>query len=336
MNTAEQALLEIRDLCVVFDLFRGTAPVLDHVSLLVHRGEKVGLAGETGCGKSVTMKTIIGILPIPPGRIAGGEILFNGVNILSLHGGNLQNLRGRIALIPQDPSASLNPVFRIGTQLRDAIKYSHGCRKLSAKEIQRLAVNILGEVGLPDPERVLHNYPFQLSGGMKQRVLIAMALAGNPELLIADEPTTALDVTIQAQVLNLMREAIDRRNLSILMITHNLGLMREFVDRVYIMYAGQIVETASTKELFNRPLHPYSKGLIASVPKITGEGIPPGIPGTVPDYLNVPVGCRFSTRCDKATEVCAVRRPEIVLIRGEHYIACHLYNEERRDDPQPR
>jgi len=334
VTAEERALFEIRNLCVAFDLFRGTLPVLDRVSLLVRRGEKIGLVGETGCGKSVTMKVVVGILPIPPGRIVGGEIWFAGTNILSLHGGRLQDVRGRIGLIPQDPSASLNPVFQVGTQLRDAIRYSHQHRKLSAKEIRRLAIDILAEVGLPDPVRNLSNYPIQLSGGMKQRVLIAMALAANPELLIADEPTTALDVTIQEQVLHLMREAIDRRNLSILIITHNLGLIREFTDRVYIMYAGQIGETGSTKELFNRPLHPYTRGLLASVPKLTGEGVPFGIPGTVPDYLNAPAGCRFFPRCDRTTEVCTSCRPEMVLIEGEHQIACHLYKEEQEDDPQ--
>ena len=317
-------VFEIRDLQVCFRMFRGNLEVLDRASLFVDPGEKVGLVGETGCGKSITMKATIGILPIPPAYIAGGGIYVDGHNILELRGRELRHVRGLMSLIPQDPGASLNPVFRVGTQLQDAIRYSTAGRGLGRRQLRRKAISILSEVGLPDPERNLANYPIQLSGGMKQRVLIAMALVTDPLLLIADEPTTALDVTIEAQILRLMRAAVDRRNLSILIITHNLGVVREFTDRVYIMYAGQVSEQAPTRTLFEGPLHPYTKGLIESVPKLTGEGIAAGIPGMVPDYMEVSPGCRFAPRCSHAMEVCT-EKPVMRMQGTARGVACYLY-----------
>jgi len=317
-------VFEVRDLEVGFRVFRGHLRVLDRANLVVEHGEKVGLVGETGCGKSITMKATIGILPIPPAHISGGAILIDGRDILKLRGRALRHTQGLLSLIPQDPSASLNPVFRIGTQLADAIKYSAVGANLSRREIRRRSIEILGEVGLPDPQRNLASYPVQMSGGMKQRVLIAMALVTDPLLLIADEPTTALDVTIEAQILCLMREAVDRRGVSILLITHNLGVVREFTDRVYIMYAGQVSEKGATSDLFSTPLHPYTKGLIASVPKLTGEGVAAGIDGMVPDYLDVPSGCRFSPRCSHAMPVCS-EKPEMRLPEATHGVACHLF-----------
>jgi len=331
MMRNEQALFDINNLEVSFRVFRGTLPVLDRANISVFQGEKVGLVGETGCGKSITMKATIGILPMPPAEIPHGEIRLHGKDILSLRGEQLRNARGQISLIPQDPGASLNPVFKIGTQIIDAIRYSSSGKGLNKRQMRSRAIEILKEVGLPDPERNLSCYPIQLSGGMKQRVLIAMALVTDPVLLIADEPTTALDVTIEDQILSLMRDAVDRRNLSILIITHNLGLVREFTDRLYIMYAGQVVEEASTKELFRNPLHPYSHGLIDSVPKLTGEGIAEGIPGMVPDYLDLPPGCRFAPRCAHAMEICS--NTPMMSQQGEgRRVACFLHGQEIREE----
>lgn len=319
-------LLEIKDLHVWFKIFGGVLKVLDGVNLVVRKGEKVGLVGETGCGKTITMKATIGILPMPPAEVPKGKILFQGKNILKMSPTELQEIRGRgMSMIPQDPTASLNPVFKIGDQLMGVIKYSANSRRyLSKKEIKGRIIDILKEVRLPDPQRIMNSYPIQLSGGMQQRVLIAMALATGPDLLIADEPTTALDVTTQDQILRLMREMVEKRGVSILIITHNLGVVRELTDRTYIMYAGHVVEIARTKDLFSEAMHPYTRGLISSVPKLTGEGIAPGIKGMIPDYSNPPKGCRFRPRCDYVMPICE-RKPPIFKVGEDHEVACFLY-----------
>jgi len=319
-------LLEVRDLRIDFDMYEGTFKVLDGFSLVVQKGEKVGIVGETGCGKSITMQAALGILPMPPGRISSGEIRFLGKDLLTANARDLKEIRSRISLIPQDPSASLNPVFKVGTQLMDVIKYSASSRGQTgnAKERRRLALNALKEVGLPDPERNMNSYPIQLSGGMQQRILIAMALVTEPELLIADEPSTALDVTIQDQILRLMKEIVDKRQLTIVIITHNLGVVRELTDRTYVMYAGQLAEVARTKHLFSQSKHPYTQGLIKSVPKLTGEGISSGIEGMIPDYSNPPKGCRFRPRCEYAMAICEEKPPDFV-VEEEHKVACFLY-----------
>lgn len=319
-------LLEVRDLRIDFDMYEGTFKVLDGFSLVVQKGEKVGIVGETGCGKSITMQAALGILPMPPGRISSGEIRFLGKDLLTATARDLKEIRSRISLIPQDPSASLNPVFKVGTQLMDVIKYSASSRGQTgnAKERRRLALNALKEVGLPDPERNMNSYPIQLSGGMQQRILIAMALVTEPELLIADEPSTALDVTIQDQILRLMKEIVDKRQLTIVIITHNLGVVRELTDRTYVMYAGQLAEVARTKHLFSQSKHPYTQGLIKSVPKLTGEGISSGIEGMIPDYSNPPNGCRFRPRCEYAMAICEEKPPDFV-VEEEHKVACFLY-----------
>ncbi|MCK4246535.1 ABC transporter ATP-binding protein [Candidatus Bipolaricaulota bacterium] len=319
-------LLEVRDLRIDFDMYEGTFKVLDGFSLVVQKGEKVGIVGETGCGKSITMQAALGILPMPPGRISSGEIRFLGKDLLTANARDLKEIRSRISLIPQDPSASLNPVFKVGTQLMDVIKYSASSRGQTgnAKERRRLALNALKEVGLPDPERNMNSYPIQLSGGMQQRILIAMALVTEPELLIADEPSTALDVTIQDQILRLMKEIVDKRQLTIVIITHNLGVVRELTDRTYVMYAGQLAEVARTKHLFSQSKHPYTQGLIKSVPKLTGEGISSGIEGMIPDYSNPPNGCRFRPRCEYAMAICEEKPPDFV-VEEEHKVACFLY-----------
>jgi len=318
-------LLEIKHLYINFDIYGGILKVLDGVNLTVQSGEKVGLVGETGCGKSITMKAIMGILPTPPGKIPRGEILFNGKNILRMKPKELRDIRREMSVIPQDPVASLNPVFKVGTQLMDVIKYSVNSKgSLSKKALKDRAIDILKEVELPDPERNLENYPVQLSGGMQQRILIAMALVTGPHLLIADEPSTALDVTTQDQILRLMREMAEKRRVSILLITHNLGIIRQLTDRTYVMYAGQVAEVARTKDLFSDAMHSYTRGLISSVPRLTGGGIAPGIKGMIPDYMGPPRGCRFRPRCDYAMPICE-KKPPIFRVGEDHEVACFLY-----------
>ncbi len=320
-------LLNIKDLRVNFDVFGGTLKVLDGVNFTVSSGEKVGLVGETGCGKTTTMKAVLRVLPMPPARITGGEILFKGRDILQMTSRELGQVRGEgMAMVFQDPTAALNPVFTIGEQMDAAVKYSAaGDKRLSGKEIRKRAVEALKEVALPDPERLLKNYPFQLSGGMRQRVCIAMAVAGDRELIIADEPGTSLDVSIQDQILRLLRGLTDKLNTSIVLITHTLGVVRELADRVYVMYAGNMVEVAPTEELFSHPLHPYTVGLMNAVPKLSGGGIADGIPGRIPDYLNPPVGCRFHPRCDHAMEVCRLEKPRFYRVSEDHDVACFLH-----------
>lgn len=327
-------LLDIRDLRVSFDVFGGTLKVLDGVNFTVRAGEKVGLVGETGCGKTTTMKAVLRVLPTPPARITRGAILFKGRDVLKMKPGELGEVRGEgMAMIFQDPTAALNPVFTIGNQLEAAVKYSVARdKRLPRKEIRARAVAALKEVALPDPERLLKNYPFQLSGGMRQRVCIAMAVAGDRELIIADEPGTSLDVSIQDQILRLLRGLTDKLNTSIILITHTLGVVREMADRVYVMYAGNMVEVAPTKELFSQPLHPYTMGLLAAVPKLTGGGIADGIPGRIPDYLHPPMGCRFHPRCDRSMPVCIREKPRFIDVGGDHQVACFLYGQEQEEE----
>ena len=324
-------LLEIKDLRVHFKVYGGVLKVLDGVNFHVNTGEKVGLVGETGCGKTTTMKSILRILPMPPALIAGGEILFKGQDLLKMRLGELRKVRGRgISMIFQDPTAALNPVFTIGQQLGAVIKYSIEGKKLSRREIQEQAIIPLKEVAMPDPERMLDSYPIQLSGGMRQRVCIAMALATNPELLIADEPGTSLDVTIEDQILRLLHQLVEEKDVSVILITHTLGVVREMTDRVYVMYAGNMVEMAATEELFAQPLHPYTRGLMDAVPRLTGGGVSDGIPGRIPDYLNPPPGCRFHPRCPRAMDVCRQEKPAFYTLSENHEVACFLYRDDGR------
>lgn len=320
-----EPLLEIDDLRVQFQIYEGTAQVLDGVSLWVAEGEKVGLVGETGCGKSVTVRSVIGTLPCPPTRIRSGRIRFKGQDLLKLPATALREIRGRqIGMVFQDPMAALNPVFKVRDQMLDVIR--HGGRSVSDPVAEALA--ILEKVQLPNPRRVLESYPFQLSGGMRQRVLIALALVNEPDLLIADEPGTALDVTIQYQILALLQHLLDEKGISVLLITHNLGVVREVTDRVYVMYAGNIVESAPTAELFAHPAHPYTQGLLQAVPKLTGEGITAGIEGMLPDYTRPPSGCRFHPRCPYAMPVCAEEKPPLFRIEKRHEVACFLHQDQ--------
>ncbi|MGC9530213.1 MAG: ABC transporter ATP-binding protein [Candidatus Bipolaricaulaceae bacterium] len=318
-------LLAISDLHVEFKVYEGKLKVLNGVNMNVAPQEQVGLVGESGCGKTTTMKCVLRILPVPPGRITRGAILFRGRDVLRLAPRELQWVRGRgVSMIFQDPTAALNPVFTIGDQLMAVIRY--GSRdSLPHKEIRRRASAVLREVQLPDPDRILNCYPVQLSGGMRQRVCIAMALATEPELLIADEPTTSLDVTIEDQVLRLLQALVERRATSVIFITHSLGVVRGMADWVYVMYAGSIVEGARKPALFAEPLHPYTKGLMSAVPKLTGGGIVEGIPGRIPNYLDPPSGCRFHPRCPQAMERCTQERPAFVDTGDDHQVACFLY-----------
>jgi peptide/nickel transport system ATP-binding protein len=330
MNGA-RPLLEIKDLSVNFSVYGGDLKVLDGVNFHMYPGEKVGLVGETGCGKTTTMKAILRVLPSPPATIPHGEIYFDGRDVMRMKAESLMQVRGQgISMIFQDPTAALNPVFSIGEQLEAVIKYSaQPGTTLTAQDIYRRAVNSLQEVALADPERLLRAYPIQLSGGMRQRVCIGMALATNPKLLIADEPGTSLDVTIQDQVLRLLRKLVEEHNTSVILITHTLGIVREITNRVYVMYAGNMVETAPTEKLFSQPLHPYTQGLISTVPRLTGGGIASGIPGRIPDYRNPPRGCRFHPRCPHAMDICRKEKPPSYHIDADHDVACFLYSDER-------
>jgi len=320
-------LLSVRDFRLAFDTFDGVYQAIDGISFDLAPGESLGIVGETGCGKSVTAKSIMGLLPSPPARVRGGQILFDGEDLLRVGEARLQQIRGNdIAMIFQDPMTYLNPVFTIGTQLVDVIM-AHQRARPRAERMHRdaargHAIDMLRRVHLPNPERQLDAYPYQLSGGMRQRVLIAMALSGRPRLLIADEPTTALDVTIQAQILDLIGELRAEFGLSVLMITHDLGVVASVCDRVAVMYAGQIVEDAAMARLFDHPEHPYTRGLLAAVPH---PGRPAAslssIPGSLPNLLDPPAGCRFRGRCALAGDDC-LRPPPITGIAADHKVAC--------------
>ncbi len=325
--TDTDKLLDVRDLCVSYMTYEGKLKVVDGLNLEVRHGEKVGLVGETGCGKTTTMRAIMGILPKPAGQVDSGEIFFKGKDIYKMKKKEIQNIRGvDITAIFQNPTAALNPVFTIGQQLYDVIRsqeWRKSGRRLSKKEIHEKAVKALTEASLHDPERLLSNYPVQLSGGMKQRVCIALAMVSDAELLIADEPGTALDVTIQDQILRLSMFLMTKRNTATLYIEHSLGVIREWMDRVYVMYAGRTVEVAKAADIFRSPQHPYTRGLLEAVPKLTGGGIAQGIPGRVPEYIQPPTGCRFHPRCDHKKDICSRERPPFFDLGDEHKVACY-------------
>jgi peptide/nickel transport system ATP-binding protein len=317
----DKALLSVEDLVVNFHTLDGVVHALDGVSLSVRKGEILGLVGETGCGKTATGLAILKLLP-DNSEIAG-RIMLEGDEILHKTEDQEVKIRGRkIAMIFQDPASSLNPVFPVGAQLLDVLK-THN-KDMDEESLRKLAHEKLVMVELPDPESVMELYPHELSGGMQQRVMMAIALSSSPILLIADEPTTALDVTIQAQLLVLLKKLKETLDLSVLLITHNLGLVRELCDRIAIMYAGSIVEAAKTDRIFKNPLHPYTRGLISSV--VTGRlrgKVLHYIPGTVPSLLLPPQGCRFHPRCDYAVEVCKQSRPKLLEIENGHLVACY-------------
>jgi peptide/nickel transport system ATP-binding protein len=317
-------LLEIKGLKLEFLSGKEPLAAVDEVSLEIQTGETLCLVGESGCGKSVTALSIARLIPTPPAHYAAGEIFLEGRDVLKMTPAELRKIRGEVvSYVFQEPAASLNPVVRVGKQILESLK-RHRPKEATADEVVRL----LKMVGIPDPESRRVECPFRLSGGMQQRVMLAIALASQPKLLVADEPTTALDVTIQAQILELLRDLKHRLGMAILLITHNLGIVGGMADRVAVMYAGQIVETAPARELLRRPLHPYTRALIASVPKpgATTTRLE-GIPGTVPQIGNFPPGCRFYPRCPTARPECATRMPALEPITPEHSVRC-LYASE--------
>jgi peptide/nickel transport system ATP-binding protein/oligopeptide transport system ATP-binding protein len=322
-------LLEIKNLKLDFLSGEASLRAVDGVSLALEPGETVCLVGESGCGKSVTALSIARLVATPPARYVGGEILLNGRDVLKMSNGELREIRGGVvSYVFQEPGASLNPVMRIGRQIREALElHAPGKREGRAgRELDEEVIRLLKLVRIPAPESRLRDYPFQMSGGMQQRVMIAMALASQPELLVADEPTTALDVTIQAQILELLRDLKQQFGMSILLITHNLGIVGDLADRVAVMYAGQIVELAPARELLRRPLHPYTKALIASVPKLSGDATRlKGIPGHVPRVGNVPSGCRFAPRCAIAKPECSKAMPDLIEVEPKRWVRCPYF-----------
>ena len=314
-------LLSVQDLKVYFSGNERIARALDGISYDVRKGETVCLVGESGCGKTVSALTILRIIPQPPGEVMGGKILFNGQDLLELSEEDMQKIRGNhIAMVFQEPMTSLNPVFTIGDQIKEAILVHE---QLEKNEILRRCIQLLKDVGIPSPENRLNDYPHQLSGGQRQRVMIAMALACNPDLVIADEPTTALDVTIQVQILDLFKELQEKRNMSLLYITHDLGVVANIADRIYVMYSGIIVEQGRTHDIFHNPCHPYTQGLLASLPSLSKRGSTlHSIPGAVPDPAYRPSGCPFHPRCEYATEICRSQFPEMCDCRDGHLSRC--------------
>jgi oligopeptide/dipeptide ABC transporter ATP-binding protein len=329
-----EPILKIKDLRIEFETFEGTSQVLDGIQLTLGRRDTLGLVGETGCGKSITAKAILRLLPIPPARIVSGEILFEGEDLLKKSEEEMKEIRGRrIAMVFQDPMTFLNPVFTIEEQLVDVI-LAHGKgddsilqgERLNRKRAVGKAIELLGEVKIPQPELRIKSYPHEFSGGMRQRVLIAMALSRSPQILIADEPTTALDVTIQAQILWLINDLVQRHGHSVLLISHDLGVVARVCRRIAVMYAGSIVENCSTIQLFKRPLHPYTQGLLNSILTFSKrESEAQGIKGVIPDLIQPPSGCRFHPRCFEMMDICKKEKPSMIEIEEDHWVSCHLY-----------
>jgi oligopeptide transport system ATP-binding protein len=335
MNTTNGNLLEVKDLRTYFELEEGTVKAVDGISFELKRGETLGIVGESGSGKSVTNLSIIRLIPSPPGKIVSGEILFDGQDILLLPEAAVRKIRGRrIAMIFQDPMTSLNPFMKISKQLMEMTQLHLGYNSARAYEH---AVKMLETVGIPDARARVDDYPHQFSGGMRQRVMIAMALSCEPELLIADEPTTALDVTIQAQILELIKEIKRETGTSIILITHDLGVVAGMTDHLIVMYAGKVFEQAPTKELFAVPANPYTKGLLRSVPDpLLAQGDLYQIPGLPPDVAHLPSGCPFAPRCERAQQICREEYPPFVQVNVDHNSLCHFAREVYEESLQER
>lgn len=330
-------LLEVKDLYLNFRMYGGTAHVLEGVAFSVCRENVLALVGETGCGKSVTLKAIVGTLRMPPAEIPRGAIIFKGKDMLKIKGEEGRLFRGsELSMIPQEVMTSLNQTLTVGKQLMDVI-YFRGRRNFGISELVRgvpprerktvesQAVQVLEDVMIPDPERTMESYPFELSGGMRQRVLIAMALSCNPSLLLADEPGTALDVTTYDVILQLIEQKIKERKLTVIFVTHNLAVAKRISNTLCVMYAGNIVEQGSAKDLFSNPLHPYTEGLIRAVPKLTKDKIE-GIGGNIPNYMNPPKGCRFHERCNYRKSICEREKPRMIAVKSDHKVACYNYS----------
>jgi oligopeptide/dipeptide ABC transporter ATP-binding protein len=335
--SSRRSVLSVRDLATHFFTRDGTVRAVDGISFDVEEGGVLGIVGESGCGKSVTALSIMGLIPKPPAKVVGGEVLWEGRDLTTLSERELEDVRGKeIAMIFQDPMTSLNPTLTIGTQLTETIRrhedVSRGAAKVRAAEL-------LDEVGIPNPRQRLEDYPHRLSGGMRQRVMIAIAISCDPTLLIADEPTTALDVTVQAQILDLLEDLRQSHDMAMILITHDMGVVAEAADDVLVMYAGQVVEQAPVLELFDRPEHPYTEALLGALPQVEEEGVRDrrltAIPGRPPDLIDPPVACRFAPRCKYAgTDSCATRMPELREIRAGHFVRSEHPASERAARPK--
>ncbi len=325
-----EPILEIKDLCVEFQTVEGTVHAVDHLNYTLHKGEKLGIVGESGSGKSVSSLGMMQLIPNPPGRITGGEILYHGKDLVKASEKEMQKIRGNeISMIFQEPMTSLNPIIKCGKQIAESLRLHRGMKK---KEAMEEAVRMMRAVGIANPEVRAHEYPHQMSGGMRQRVMIAMALACQPQILIADEPTTALDVTIQAQILDLIRELNESMGTSVVFITHDLGVVSELCDTVIVMYTGHIVEQAPVKELFENPKHPYTRGLLNAIPRITKERNPlETIEGMVPNPNERIEGCSFSPRCPYATDQCRKAEPPMTELPDGRLVRCWQYAKENEE-----
>jgi len=321
-------VLSVRDLTVEFVTRRGTLRALDKISFDIARGEVLGVVGESGAGKSVTGSAIIGLID-PPGRIAGGEVVLSGERVDNLSPEQMRRIRGkRIGMIFQDPLTSLNPLYRVGEQLIETIQ-THTA--LNASEARKRAIALLDEVGIPAPDRRIDGYPHEFSGGMRQRVVIALALCAEPEFIIADEPTTALDVSVQAQIIALIKRLCKERGTSVMLVTHDMGVIAETADRVAVMYAGRVAEIGPVRDVVKDPLHPYAKGLMGAIPSLEGEiDRLVQIPGSMPRLSNIPKGCAFNPRCSKVFARCHIDRPELIEV-GDRKVACHLYDQPKAE-----
>jgi peptide/nickel transport system ATP-binding protein len=321
-----ETVLSVQDLTVEFVTRRGTLRALDKVSFDIARGEVLGVVGESGAGKSVTGSAIIGLID-PPGRIADGKVVLSGERVDHLPPEQMRRVRGkRIGMIFQDPLTSLNPLYRVGEQLIETIQ-TH--TDLNAADARKRAIALLDEVGIPAPERRIDGYPHEFSGGMRQRVVIALALCAEPEFIIADEPTTALDVSVQAQIIGLIKRLCKERGTSVMLVTHDMGVIAETADRVAVMYAGRVAEIGPVREVIKQPLHPYTQGLMGAIPSITGDAQRlVQIPGSMPRLSSIPQGCAFNPRCAKVFDRCRIDRPELIDVGG-HQVACHLYDKAK-------
>lgn len=328
-------ILDVKDIEVNFETYGGHVNAVRGVSFYLNEGECIAIVGESGCGKSVTSKAIMGLIPSPPGKISNGSIMFNGTDLLKLSKSQMRDMRGsEIGMIFQDPMTYLNPTMTIGKQIREGILKHTDFSK--AKAMERV-LEMLKLVGIPNPEKRITQYPYELSGGMRQRVMIAIAMACNPKLLIADEPTTALDVTIQAQIIELMKSIQKKLNTSIILITHDLGVVANMAERVLVFYAGKVVESGSVDDIFYNPKHPYTWGLLSSRPRIDigNKGELTSIEGTPPDLFAPPVGCGFAARCKYAMKICKCKYPEMKNLDGEHNVACWLLDEKAQKVQKP-
>ncbi|MBN1470090.1 MAG: ABC transporter ATP-binding protein [Fusobacteriaceae bacterium] len=331
-----ERILDVKNLHVYFDTYAGVVKAIRDVSFHVKKGEALAIVGESGSGKSVTVQTVMKLIPMPPGRIAGGEILFKDRDIAKMNEAEMRKIRGgEIGMIFQDPMTSLNPTMTVGNQIAEGIM-TH--QKVSKREAREKALELLKSVNIPNAEERINAYPHQFSGGMRQRVVIAIALACNPDLLIADEPTTALDVTVQAQILDLMNEIKDRMNTAIILITHDLGVVADIAERVIVMYGGEIMEEASVVEIFKNPKHPYTWGLINSIPRLDidreSEKLS-SIEGTPPDLFNPPIGCPFAPRCEYAMDICKKEKPGMKKSSENHLVSCWLQDERAPEITNP-